>query len=415
VSRPIVTVVYSEATAPVVRSQTPPLLRAWRAAGRRVDAAYFTTPRALFVPGTRLAHRQAIAAVADAIGREPWRRTHLPRDVGLVGLGSSLAAALRERGDDDPILFCRQPRAALVGIAARERLEKQGRRATVLLDLRGLRDEEWLMTIGRAEADCDKEQRARLETYRSQEREACRGADGVLCVSKPMIRQVAQRHGLADAKLGLAPNHTGEIRWKEEFRDAARKELRVAEGTLLVVWSGTMAAWQKPEESALLVKAMQERRPDARLLFLTPDTSAAKAAVAKAGLENALHRAAKTADVVQWLSAADYGLLLRDESLVNRAASPVKFGEYLACGVRPVLTPGVGDQSDACVTHRLGLVVGLADVKGAARRIADDAAQPGTIDAAARASRRAWAAEHISPERIAARIAEFADRIVTGK
>ena len=99
-SRPIVTVVYAEITAPVVRAQTPPLLRVWRESGRRVDAAVFTSPRALVMPGTRAAHRAALLSVQEAIGREPWTRTHLPRDVGLRSLGASLADARRRIARD---------------------------------------------------------------------------------------------------------------------------------------------------------------------------------------------------------------------------------------------------------------------------------------------------------------------------
>jgi hypothetical protein len=50
-----------------------------------------------------------------------------------------------------------------------------------------------------------------------------------------------------------------------------------------------------------------------------------------------------------------------------------------------------------------------------ARRIAEDAALPGAIDAAGRARRRTWAAEHIAPEKIAERIAEFADRVAAAR
>jgi hypothetical protein len=93
----------------------------------------------------------------------------------------------------------------------------------------------------------------------------------------------------------------------------------------------------------------------------------------------------------------------------------VKFGEYLACGVRPILTPHVGDQSDLCMDTGHGVVVGLADVTLAAQRVAEDAAHAGTIDAEGRARRRAWAAEYVAPARVAARILEFLDRIAAAR
>ena len=47
--------------------------------------------------------------------------------------------------------------------------------------------------------------------------------------------------------------------------------------------------------------------------------------------------------VFETLVAADYALLFREPSIVNKVASPVKFAEYLACGLVP-LTNGAVEQ-----------------------------------------------------------------------
>jgi hypothetical protein len=97
--------------------------------------------------------------------------------------------------------------------------------------------------------------------------------------------------------------------------------------------------------------------------------------------------------------------------MVNRVACPVKFGEYLACGVRPVLTPHIGDQSRLCETSGLGVVVAIASMPDAARLVAADAARPGTLSPGAREARREWARENIAPARASERIAEFVDAV----
>jgi glycosyltransferase involved in cell wall biosynthesis len=66
-------------------------------------------------------------------------------------------------------------------------------------------------------------------------------------------------------------------------------------------------------------------------------------------------------EVPRYLAASDVGLLLRDDSIVNRVASPVKFGEYLAAGLPVIITEGLGDYSDAVRTHALGSVISLGD------------------------------------------------------
>lgn len=402
--RPVVFVVYAELTSPVVHAQTLPLVAALRDAGNRVDAAAFTSPRRLLLPGVWAAHRRALRELERAAGRAPFRRTHKPRDAGLERLGRELAAALEERGEKDAILFCRQPRAALIGVAARE---AAGRAPRVVLDLRGLRDVEYLLTVGRPEAELDGDERGRLEAYRDQEARACRESDAVLCVSRQMVDEVRRRHAVDPARIGHVPNHAPQVPGAEGLRDAARGNLGLPPDALLFAYCGTLAAWQMAEESALLVRALQAARPGTHLLFLTPDAEGARDVIRRVKIADAHVRSVPQQEVPRWLCAADYGLLLRRDDPVNRVACPVKFGEYIAAGVRPVLTPRIGDQSDAALDHDLGVVVGPADVAEAVRRIVLDAARPGTVDVTGREARRAWAASNVAPAIAAGRIAAF--------
>jgi glycosyltransferase involved in cell wall biosynthesis len=188
--------------------------------------------------------------------------------------------------------------------------------------------------------------------------------------------------------------------------------LRVDADALVVAYCGTLAAWQMPDASIRLFKALKLLRPDARLFFLTPDEAAAREALAAADVDDAIVRSAPAGETARLLCAADYGLLLRRDDTVNRVACPVKFGEYLACGVRPILAPHIGDQSEVCGSADLGVVVGLANPADAARIVDADAAKPGVVDIVGRERRRTWASENISPERAAARVAEFVDRAV---
>lgn len=409
---PIVAVVYAEVTAPVVRSQTPPLLAALRIAGRRVDAAVYTSPRALFAGKVRAAHERAVRAIADATGVQPIRRTHLPRERGLESLGRALAKGLVKRGLAESVLLCRQPRAAIIGIAARDALSARGERAPrVVLDLRGVRDLEYLMSLGKGEGDLDTIERARLVEYRGQEELACRRADAVLCVSRPMEKFVRDRYALPNGRVGRVPNHAEPVDDAEERREAARTELGVARDATLVAYSGTLAAWQMPDAAFALYQEFRSRVPGARLLFLTPDVDVAREVMPHDAARDAILRSAPPGEASRLLSAADYGLLLRRDDMVNRVACPVKFGEYLACGVRPVLTPHIGDQSKLCEETGLGVVLGIASMSEAGRMLATDAARPAVLSRSAREERRRWARDNIAPACAAEQVAEFVDAV----
>lgn len=58
-----------------------------------------------------------------------------------------------------------------------------------------------------------------------------------------------------------------------------------------------------------------------------------------------------------YLSAGDVGLVFRRTSPTAVAASPTKFGEYLACGLPVILTPQVGDLEDIINSNRIGVAL----------------------------------------------------------
>jgi hypothetical protein len=407
-TRAIVSVLYAEATAPVVAAQTLPLLAAMRDRGERVDAVIFASPRRLFVPGDFVAHRRAFGSFTATIGRPPAVLTHRPRAQSFARLGRRMAKELTERGTADAILICRQPRATLAACAARDVVRAAGVRAPfVVHDQRGIRPEEYLMSLGREESELSSTEVRMLATYRDHEHQACVAADAVLCVSHAMVRHVRESHGVAEERVLRLPNLARPVDDAEQLRAAARKRLRLDDDALVLAYSGTLAAWQLPEATALFAAAVANLRPGTRLLMVTPDVAVARAAARAAAVVKPIIRSATPDRAHELVAAAEYGLLLRDDSEVNRVSCPVKFGEYLACGVRPVLTPTVGDQSDLCMSTNLGVVVPLTDAGTAARRLLVDLRTPFALGAEARAKRRAWATENISPTCTAAKLLEL--------
>jgi hypothetical protein len=59
-------------------------------------------------------------------------------------------------------------------------------------------------------------------------------------------------------------------------------------------------------------------------------------------------------EVIRYLLASDYGILIREASITNTVASPVKFAEYLSCGLKVIISPGIGDYSSFVQTHDAG-------------------------------------------------------------
>ena len=61
--------------------------------------------------------------------------------------------------------------------------------------------------------------------------------------------------------------------------------------------------------------------------------------------------------VSKYLGVGNYGLLIREKSITNLVASPVKFAEYLACGLNVIISEGIGDYSEFVAAHGCGQLV----------------------------------------------------------
>jgi glycosyltransferase involved in cell wall biosynthesis len=151
----------------------------------------------------------------------------------------------------------------------------------------------------------------------------------------------------------------GRVARESAVRGDVRRRLGI-EDRFVLVYSGSLSAYQIPDRVGRLVEAIQRRRPQTHLLLLTRD---------RAGAHRWFGHLARTAsmtlveasydEVGDYLAAADAALLLRRDDPVNRVACPVKFAEYIVSGLPVVLTPRIGDVSDYVRDTGHGVLIDL--------------------------------------------------------
>jgi len=185
-------------------------------------------------------------------------------------------------------------------------------------------------------------------------------ADAIVCVSRAMVRYLMSEYSLSGKPICVVPCcvDTGVFSTKAACRHDVRSKLKV-DGRLVVSYCGSLAAWQLPEVGIKLFRTIKCLEPSAYFLALTTQGQrmlellhAEKLSPSDYTVMSVPH-----ADVPKYLGAADIGLLLRESSPVNQVASPVKFAEYLACGVPVILSEGIGDYSEAVRQNHLGFVL----------------------------------------------------------
>ncbi len=226
------------------------------------------------------------------------------------------------------------------------------RRTRVVLDYRGLLSEEYVLQgkiapRGRTHA-----------LLRRLERWAIRRADVVLCVSQRLSRRTLRWQPAAAGKIVVIPccYDPRITRGDETAIEKLRTELGLnATRDFVLVYAGSLSAWNRPTAILAMFRAFRAVHSRTRLLLLTGDLPMAQTTFGdEAGV---MVRSVPHEQIQHYLAVADLGLLLRDRTSVNRVASPVKFAEYLACGLPVLVSPGVGDLPDIIRREEVGYVL----------------------------------------------------------
>jgi len=246
------------------------------------------------------------------------------------------------------ILHCRGQIAAYIAIQTKLLLPHVN--IKVLADIRGV-PEELLMrsNLWRGLGD-----QLRYREMKKVEREVYTSADRLCCVSNSFKYYICKNFGCpADRILVVYCSvNTNRFRFDSTVRARIRDELRL-EDNLVFAYSGSLSPWQVPDKIFEFFIMAQKACPNSCLLILTKDVIAARKLLQKYDkyMANVMCLSMDYSRVPDHLMAADVGLLLREDTLVNKVAFPTKYAEYLSCGLFVVTTQGVMDIASYTMTQ----------------------------------------------------------------
>ena len=262
-----------------------------------------------------------------------------------------------ERYGQPILLHCRGIDAVLLALGLRRR----GANVKVLFDCRGLTGAEYAYVRGYREIeDASSEVAIQARRIERGERAAAQKADGMICVSSAMRRYVVEEWGVDPEKVTVVPCATDASKADDSVgrRNEVRRRLGLVD-RFVVVYSGSLEAWQAPLVWLGWFKVIAKMRSDAHLLVITTHPERMRFYRKQAGVPRSGLTVISVAQhqVYDHLAAADCGFLVREPSLVNRVASPVKFAEYLSVGLPVLISEEIGDYSVQVKSNRLGILL----------------------------------------------------------
>jgi glycosyltransferase involved in cell wall biosynthesis len=146
-----------------------------------------------------------------------------------------------------------------------------------------------------------------------------------------------------------------------ESIEQTRKFIGLNKNDIAFIYSGSIAGWQSFNLLNDFIKPLLIKRTHIKLIFLAhKDEHILKLEYEFPNRVFCFH--VKPNEVQKYLLAADYGLLIRESTVTNQVASPVKFAEYLACGLPVIISENLGDYS-SFVQHNPTLGFVLNDEK----------------------------------------------------
>lgn len=195
--------------------------------------------------------------------------------------------------------------------------ESSGR---LILDLHGAVPEEAVM-MGESEE--------RVLSLSQIERQIVTRAELVIGVSENLVSHITSKYGIGNRLVIPISNGLNHLVTGERDHD-------------LIVYSGGIQAWQQVDKMLSFVN----RHPERRFIFLTRGHEWVKDRYRELYELEFPGEAfgVDPDDLGKWYEKAEFGLILREDSVVNRVASPTKLTEYLAWGMIPILdSDEIGD------------------------------------------------------------------------
>ncbi|MBP7245980.1 MAG: hypothetical protein KBA99_11835 [Bacteroidia bacterium] len=135
----------------------------------------------------------------------------------------------------------------------------------------------------------------------------------------------------------------------------ARKNIGLQAHDIVLAYSGSTAGWQSFSTLYNYLAPFLKQKSENKVLFLSkPEDNIQQ--LEKEFPGQILQKWVNHHEVPMVLSACDMGILIREDSVTNRVASPTKFAEYLSAGLQVIITDNIGDYSDFVKEHHCGII-----------------------------------------------------------
>ncbi len=185
--------------------------------------------------------------------------------------------------------------------------------------------------------------------FKKEEQFMITKADSIICVSNALKIYYQKRFNIELDKFSVFPGAADSdlFYFNESLRKEVRKSLNFGGDEVVFIYSGRLEMkWEIPDKIFEFFLDLHRKNNNARLMLLTPDVDIANEFINQFNAQNLVSvQSASFSEVNGYLNAADAGLLLREDVIMNNVASPTKFAEYIMAGLPVIVSKSIHDFS----------------------------------------------------------------------
>lgn len=120
---------------------------------------------------------------------------------------------------------------------------------------------------------------------------------------------------------------------------------------------GSLDLWQCFEQTVDIYKKIEDKLKNCFFKVLTFDEEKGKRILQEKGVKNYSVKRVPKEEVKKELLVANYGFIIREDSIVNRVATPTKFSSYLSSGVIPIFSKCLTDFTQESLKMKYALAL----------------------------------------------------------
>lgn len=146
----------------------------------------------------------------------------------------------------------------------------------------------------------------------------------------------------------------------EDKKAKLNNELKISDENFVISYLGSIGTWYMLDEMLDFFKCLLLQKPNAKFLFITPDSEDLIFRKAKEkGIETdkLMIRFANRNEVPLYLSLSKISLYFIKPLYSKKASSPTKTGEIMALGIPIITNSGIGDSDKILTESKAGLLI----------------------------------------------------------